>query len=85
MLAIAQYVVSFEALNRQLAYETIADDTEDYHHCVARGRTVEIETRRAAGTPSLWLAQYAHDLAGPCRKTTAVGERLKRVVREWED
>jgi hypothetical protein len=51
MLAIAQYVSSFEALDRQIAYETISDDPENYHRCIARERTLEIEACRKAGVP----------------------------------
>ncbi|OWK39486.1 ATP-grasp domain-containing protein [Fimbriiglobus ruber] len=50
-LAIAQYVTSFEALDRQLAYESISDDPENYHRCVARERTLEIEACRQVGIP----------------------------------
>ncbi len=49
--AVAQYVGSFEALDRQLAYESISADPENYHRCVARERTLEIEVCREAGIP----------------------------------
>ena len=56
-LAIAQHVQSFEALDRQLAYEAISDDPEDYQRCIARERTLELEACRKAGVPYFFILE----------------------------
>lgn len=50
-LAIAHHITSFEALDRQFAFEKISDDPENYHRCVARERTQEIDTCHRMGIP----------------------------------
>lgn len=56
-LAIAQHVQSFEALDRQLAYEAISDDPEDYQRCIARERTLELEACRKSGVPYFFILE----------------------------
>ena len=54
-LALAQHVGSLAALERQLAYEAISDDPEDYHRCIARERTLEIEACREMCVPCFFI------------------------------
>jgi hypothetical protein len=50
-IAIAQHVTSFESLDRQINYEAISDDPENYQRCIARERILEIEACRNSGVP----------------------------------
>ena len=50
-VGIAQYVGSYAELDRQIDYTSISDDPENYHRCVARERTLELEACREMGVP----------------------------------